>query len=334
MSSNSWERPFHNERRQKIPEKIAHRSFGQSSRSDDRSKTDARDDRKGSSGGTIERWPRHRQEEHGLKTSEGAEEKFRELLLIIARLRDQDGCPWDRVQTKPDIGRYLIEEAYEVLEAIEGTSDHLREELGDLLFQILFLARMAEEAGEFDIADVLGDVADKMVRRHPHVFGDATVASVEEVRTNWERIKTEVEHKGHEGSFVCSGIPRSLPTLVKAQRITTRAAEAGFDWKDTAGVLDKVAEELAELRAALETKDPARLQDEAGDLLFTLVNLCRFIRVDAEAALRSSLRKFIDRFSYIERELAARGKKPEDSSLVEMDRIWEEAKKMKGTPEI
>jgi len=269
-----------------------------------------------------------------LKTPEGAEEKFWELLSIIARLRGPDGCPWDRAQTKPDIGRYLIEEAYEVIEALEGFSpDHLREELGDLLFQILFLARMAEEAGEFDIADVLGEITGKMVRRHPHVFGDATVANVDEVRTNWERIKAEVEHKAHEGSLICDGIPRSLPTLAKAQRVTARAAGAGFDWQDTAGVLDKVAEELAELRAALETKDPARLQDEAGDLLFTLVNLCRFIRVDAEAALRSSLRKFIDRFSYIERELAARGKKPVDSSLVEMDRIWEEAKNKKGAPE-
>ena len=279
----------------------------------------------------IEGWPRHRQENR-LKTPAGAEEKFRELLAIIARLRGPDGCPWDRAQTKPDIGRYLIEEAYEVLEALEGSSpDHLREELGDLLFQILFLARMAEEAGEFDIADVLGEITAKMIRRHPHVFGDATVESVEEVRTNWERIKTEVEHKGHEGSPICDGIPRSLSTLAKAQRITARAAEAGFDWHDTAGVLDKVEEELAEFRAALETKDPERMQDEAGDLLFTLVNLCRFVRVDAEAALRSSLRKFIDRFSYIERELAARGKTPEDSSLAEMDRIWEEAKKNEGS---
>jgi tetrapyrrole methylase family protein/MazG family protein len=165
-----------------------------------------------------------------------------------------------------------------------------------------------------------------MIRRHPHVFGNAAVDNVEEVRANWERIKAEVEHKRHQGSLVCSGIPRFLPTLAKAQQITARAAEAGFDWKDAAGVLDKVAEELAEFRAALETKDPARLQIEAGDLL-TLVNLCRFVRVDAESALRSSLQKFIDRFSYIERKLASRGKTPEDSSLAEMDRIWEEAKK-------
>jgi len=265
------------------------------------------------------------------KSTADAGEKFRELLAIIARLRGPDGCPWDRAQQKADIGRYLIEEAYEVIEALEGSSpENVREELGDLLFQILFLARMAEEAGEFTTADVLQEITAKMIRRHPHVFGDTTVEDVEEVRTNWERIKADVEHKGAEGDSLTAGIPRSLSTLAKAQRITARAAEAGFDWPDAAGVLNKVEEELAEFRAALETKNPERMKDEAGDLLFTLVNLCRFARVDAEAALRSSLRKFTDRFSHIERELAAQGKTPKDSSLAEMDRIWEEAKKLEG----
>jgi tetrapyrrole methylase family protein/MazG family protein len=266
-----------------------------------------------------------------LKPPSEAEEKFRELLDLVEKLRSPDGCPWDRSQKKGDIGRYLMEEAYEVLEALEGSSlENLREELGDLLFQILFLARMAEEAGEFNIAGVLGEISAKMIRRHPHVFGDATVGGIEEVRSNWERIKTEVEHKGDKGSPICDGIPRSLSTLERAQRITARAAETGFDWPDTAGVLDKVEEELAEFRAALEMKDPERMQDEAGDLLFTLVNLCRFAQVDAETALRSSLRKFIDRFSHIERKLAACGKTPKDSSPAEMDRIWEEAKKNEG----
>ena len=266
-----------------------------------------------------------------MKSPADAEAKFRELLAIIVRLRSPDGCPWDRAQKKGDIGRYLMEEAYEVLEALEGSSpENLREELGDLLFQILFLARMAEEAGEFDISDVLGEISAKMIRRHPHVFGEATVEGVQEVRTNWERIKTEVEHKGDQGPPICDGIPRFLSTLARAQRITARAAEAGFDWPDTAGVLDKVEEELAEFRASQKAKDPKRIQDEAGDLLFTLVNLCRFAQVDAETALRSSLRKFIDRFSHIERELAARGKTPKCASPAEMDRIWEEAKKNEG----
>ncbi len=271
------------------------------------------------------------QEGQGLKPSADAEEKFRELLDLVKKLRSPDGCPWDRAQEKGEIGRYLIEEAYEVLEALEGSSpENVQEELGDLLFQILFLALMAEEAGEFNIADVLGGISAKMIRRHPHVFGDATVEGVEEVRTNWERIKTEVEHKGDKGSSICDGIPRSLSTLARAQRITARAAEAGFDWPDTAGVLEKVEEEIAEFRAALEMKDRERIQDEAGDLLFTLVNLCRFAQVDAETALRSSLRKFIDRFSHIERKLAARGMTSRDSSQAEMDRIWEEAKKNEG----
>ena len=248
-------------------------------------------------------------------------------MTIVARLRSPDGCPWDRAQTKPDIGRYLIEEAYEVLEALEGSPDHLREELGDLLFQIIFLARMAEENNEFNIADVLEEITAKMIRRHPHVFGNTTVTGVDEVRTNWERIKTEVELKGKNESSLCDGIPRSLSTLAKAQMITGRASKAGFDWKDTAGVLEKVEEELGEFRAALEMNDPERMQDEAGYLLFTLVNVCRFARVDAEAALRSSLQKFINRFSAIEQHLVARGMTTRDSSQVEMDRIWEEVKK-------
>ena len=264
---------------------------------------------------------------HPLTPPVNVEMKFRELLEIIVKLRSPDGCPWDRAQTKEDIGRYLIEEAYEVLEALEGSlPENVQEELGDLLFQILFLARMAEDAGEFKMVDVLEGITAKMIRRHPHVFGDIKVDGVGEVRTNWERIKREVEHKGQKESPICDGIPRSLSTLAKAQRITARAAEAGFDWPDTAGVLEKVEEELAEFRAALETKDPKQIQDEAGDLLLTLVNLCRFSQVDAETALRSSLRKFIDRFSHIERELTARGKTPKSSSPAEMNRIWDEAK--------
>ena len=257
-----------------------------------------------------------------------AEENFRKLLDLVARLRSPGGCPWDRSQNKGDIAHYLIEEAYEVLEALEGGSPSaLMEELGDLLFQILFLARLAEEAGEFDAAGVLNAITEKMIRRHPHVFGDARVENAEEVRGNWERIKREVEHKGTDDARLFDGIPRSLPTLAKAQLITGRAADVGFDWNDTAGVLKKLDEELAEFRAALEKGDRTAMHDEAGDLLFTVVNLCRFIPVDAEAALRTSLGKFTGRFAHIERALAAEGKTPADSSLAEMDRLWDEAKK-------
>ncbi len=264
-----------------------------------------------------------------------AEEEFRELLDLVAKLRSPDGCPWDRSQKKGDIAHYLLEETYEVIEALEGDSPpELREELGDLLFHILFLARMAEESEEFDMADVLKTITEKMIRRHPHVFGDTRVNNVGEVRDNWERIKREVEHKGADDARLFEGIPRSLPTLAKAQRITARASEVGFDWSDTGEVLKKVEEELAEFRTAREKGDQAAMHDEAGDLLFTLVNLCRFVQVDAEAALRTSLGKFTRRFAHIERALAAEGKTPADSSLAEMDRLWDEAKKKptEGTP--
>jgi tetrapyrrole methylase family protein/MazG family protein len=260
-----------------------------------------------------------------------AEEKFRDLLDLVARLRSPEGCPWDRSQKREDLGRYLIEEAYEVLEAMEGTSaEWLREELGDLLFQILFLARIAEEEGEFDMTAVLGGITEKMIRRHPHVFGNTKVANVEAFRSNWEQIKKELEHKGEEEPRLSDGIPRSLSTLARTQRITDRAAAVGFDWEDTAAVLKKVEEEIAEFRAALETKNQTALNEEAGDLLFTLVNLCRFAGVDAEAALRASLGKFTRRFAYIEQALAGRGKTPVESTLAEMDGLWDEAKKNEG----
>jgi len=219
-----------------------------------------------------------------------AEIHFRELLDLVARLRSPGGCPWDRSQKSEDLGRYLIEEAYEVLEALDGGSpDELCEELGDLLFQILFLARIAEEEGNFDMKAVIGGITEKMVRRHPHVFGDAKAANVETVRANWDQIKKELEHKGDGEPRLCDGIPRSLSTLARTQRITERASAVGFDWEDTASVLKKVEEELAEFRVALEAGNEAAMKAEAGDLLFTLVNLCRFAGADAEAALRASL---------------------------------------------
>jgi tetrapyrrole methylase family protein/MazG family protein len=256
-----------------------------------------------------------------------AEEKFRALLALITRLRSPDGCPWDRSRKQADIGRYLIEESYEVLDALDSSApEALQEELGDLLFQILFLARLAEEKGQFDIAAVLDSITEKMIRRHPHVFGDSKVVDCDEVRTNWERIKKEVEHKGEKEARLCAGISRSLSTLAKTQRITERASAVGFDWPNPAGVMEKIQEELSEFKAALEAGDPQRMREEAGDLLFTVVNLCRFAHADAEASLRASLGKFIARFAYIERELAARGKTPEGSDPAEMDALWNEAK--------
>lgn len=258
-----------------------------------------------------------------------ADIKLQELIEIIARLRAPGGCPWDRVQKKEDVGQYLIEEAYEVIEAIEEPSpEGLKEELGDLLFQILFLAKLAEEAGEFDLAAVIGAISEKMIRRHPHVFGDAAVNGIADVRRNWERIKKETEQKEPRESGVCEGVPASLSALARTQLATAKASEAGFDWKDAAGVLEKVEEELAEFRAAMAGGSREQMKEEAGDLLFTLVNLCRFAQVDAEAALRRSLNKFSQRFSDMERELAARGKTPAGSSLAEMDLIWNMKKEM------
>jgi MazG family protein len=271
------------------------------------------------------------------KTAPPGEEKFRELLALIAKLRGPGGCPWDRSRTKEDIGRYLLDEAYEVLEALhEDASAAIAEELGDLLFQILFLARMGEEAGEFDIAAILSAITEKMIRRHPHVFAGAQCDSVEEVRENWARIKKEVEHKKERGGELTEGLPHTLPTLARTQRISARASAVGFDWENAEEVLKKVEEELAEFRAALRAGDRRAMQDEAGDLLFTLTNLCRFTEIDAESALQAALAKFIERFTRIERALASRGERPTDCSPAELDRLWNEAKqheKQKGHPE-
>ena len=257
-----------------------------------------------------------------------ASERLCDLLTIIRRLRSPDGgCPWDIRQRKEDIGRYLLEEAYEVIESIEeGTPVHQCEEMGDLLFQILFLARISEERGEFDISLVMKEIAEKMVRRHPHVFQGEKVETVGEVKANWERIKLEVEHKEKAAGFL-SGIPRALPALVRARRVTEKAAEVGFDWRHIEEVLQKVEEELEELRAALSVKNKEAVEGEIGDLLFSMVNLSRFAGVDAESALRRTVEKFLRRFDFVEKGLEREGKSLKHSSLEEMDALWERAKR-------
>lgn len=251
------------------------------------------------------------------------EERFTALLYLVAKLRSPDGCPWDRSQTKEDMARYLLEETYEVVEAVEKDSwENLKEELGDLLFQVIFLARLAEEAGRFSMGDVLAAIREKMIRRHPHVFGGPRVDSEKEVRLNWERIKSEVEGKSCPSLAI--DIPKGMPTLARAQLITTRAAAAGFDWPDLDGVLMKMAEETEEFKKA--AGDQKQVLAEAGDLLLTVVNLCRHARVDAETALRLSLKKFLSRFAYVENGLAKNGKSLSDSSLGEMDDLWDKAK--------
>lgn len=259
-------------------------------------------------------------------------DKFLALLALVKKLRSPEGCPWDRSRRKEHLGRYLIEEAYEVLEALEGApAEGLKEELGDLLFQILFLAELAEEQGEFAMAEVLQGITAKMIRRHPHVFSGVAVADVAEVNANWERIKREVEHKPAKHGTLGRGIPPSLPTLARVQRITAQAAAVGFDWPDMAGVVAKLEEELAEFKRAQTAGDASRMREEAGDLLLTAVNLCRFIPADAEAVLRAALDKFTTRFAHIEERLVAQGKTPAGANLAELDRLWEEAKALGGS---
>ncbi len=258
-----------------------------------------------------------------------AEERFGRLLALIETLRNPEGgCPWDIRQTKADVGRYLLDETYEVLEAVDRDSpDAMREELGDLLFMILFLARIAEEEKLFEIGGILDDITAKMIRRHPHVFGDAQVEDAAEVKLNWDRIKRDVEKRGEGDASILAKIPHAMPALLRAQKMTAEAAKVGFDWNSVPAVLAKVEEELAEFREVLSGSDPDRVRDEIGDLLFSIVNLSRHVKVNAEEALRASNRKFEDRFLYIEERLRAQGKDPASATLEEMDALWDEAKK-------
>lgn len=253
------------------------------------------------------------------------------LLDIMARLRDpQDGCPWDVEQDFASIAPYTIEEAYEVADAIErGDMDDLKDELGDLLLQVVFHAQMAKEEGLFDFSDVVRAICEKMIRRHPHVFGDEEQRSAGSVKGRWEEIKAEEKAaKGAKQASILDDVPLSLPALVRAIKLQNRAARVGFDWPDTSQVIDKLNEEMLELSAELaKGGDADRLEDEMGDLLFVYANLARHLNVDPEAALRRANAKFRRRFGRIEEKLAAAGKRPEDSTLEEMDAFWNEAKR-------
>ncbi|MFB3817755.1 MAG: nucleoside triphosphate pyrophosphohydrolase [Candidatus Methylomirabilales bacterium] len=256
-----------------------------------------------------------------------AEELFGELVEIMARLRGEGGCPWDREQTHESIKPYLIEETYEVLEAIdERAPDKLREELGDLLLQVVFHARMAEETGAFDIRHVIASIAEKLRRRHPHVFGEVRADTAQEVLFNWEQIKQRERQAATGKASALDGVPRELPALLRAHRLQEKASRVGFDWKEAQEVYRKVEEELGELRAAMQQQRPERMEAELGDLLFALVNLSRFIAVNPEEALRKTIARFIARFRYIEEALARRGASLRDATLEQMDRLWDEAK--------
>ncbi len=254
---------------------------------------------------------------------------FLELLAIVERLRAPDGCPWDRAQTPHTIAPYLVEEAHEVLEAVEGGDPReLQEELGDVLLEVALLSQMAREAGAFTAAAPLRAVCAKLVRRHPHVFGAAPAEDAAAVRESWARIKAAEK----EGRGTLAGVPRRLPGLHRARRVSEKAAGIGFDWADPEGVLAKVDEELAELREALAAGDRAGAGEELGDLLFALANLGRHLGVDPEAAVHRTTEKFLTRFARVEDALAQGGRSPAEASLAELEALWQRAKQAPRTP--
>ncbi len=259
-----------------------------------------------------------------------------DLIELMGRLRaDAGGCPWDREQTFATVAPYTIEEAYEVADAIErGDMGDLREELGDLLFQVIFHARIAEEAGAFDFQDVARAVTQKMIRRHPHVFGDARARSASEQTLAWDAVKSSerAEKSGRAGVSVLDHLPVGLPALTRATKLARRAAGVGFVWPSTGEVVDKLHEEIAELEVEIASGDREKAQEELGDVLFVIANLARALDIDAEQALRGANGKFIRRFQYIERRLAQAGSSPAASTLAQMDELWNAAKMAEKRP--
>jgi MazG family protein len=252
---------------------------------------------------------------------------FERLLEIMARLRGPGGCPWDREQTPESLKPFLIEEAYEVLEAIEsGRAAALEEELGDLLFQVVFHAHIAAERREFTVVEVLRRLIDKMTTRHPHVFGEASVDTPDQALVQWERIKQREAQEAGAARSVIDGVPRALPSLIRAQRVTSKAARVNFDWPDARAAWSKVEEECREAAAALATDDRARIEEELGDVLFSVVNVARLTSVDAEHALHAAIEKFRRRFTSMEDDLRAQGKSVGGVSPHELEESWEAVK--------
>lgn len=265
----------------------------------------------------------------------GFGEKFEKLVEIMRRLRAPDGCPWDQEQTHESLKKYAIEESYELCDAIDsGEDEKIKEELGDVLLQVVFHAEIAEEEGRFNVGDSIDYVSEKMVNRHPHVFGDETAATAEDVLRRWEHRKLE-EKKA--GTSILDGVPKALPALLRAHMIQQRVARVGFDWEKTEDVLAKVREELDELAEAAQEGDKAAVEEELGDLLFAVVNVARWCEADPENALSKTVRKFRRRFNYIEKTVHGNGNTLEGTSLEEMDRLWEQAKGLpleeEATPE-
>jgi len=247
------------------------------------------------------------------------------LIKIMEELRGDNGCPWDKEQTRGSLKPFLVEEVYELLEALdEEDTEKIKEELGDLLFQIVFHCQIAKEMGQFDVNDVIEGIVRKMMSRHPHVFGDADLKTSKEVLTHWE------EHKRKEGKIqesLLDGVPETLPSLLRAHKLQDKASRVGFDWEGVEDVFKKLDEELQELRDAIGEKAEKAIEDELGDILFVIVRISNFVGVNPEEALRKTISKFIHRFRHIEIKAMEHGKRLSDMTLQEMDAFWEEAKK-------
>ena len=261
--------------------------------------------------------------------------KFEKLVEIMATLRGPNGCPWDKQQDFNSLKPMLVEEVYEVLEAVENNDpEGLSEELGDLLLHVVFNAQLGKEAGTFDIDTVIQKISQKLVRRHPHVFGEESASTAEEVIKNWETIKAQekaekLKSRTPEQRSLLEGIPSKLPAIHEAHQISSRAARVGFDWRDVEGIFDKLQEEVQELKEVLSGDDERhreRLEDEIGDMLFVIVNIARYLKIDSESALKRANRKFKSRFQYMETELSNQGKTLEEASLEEMEALWQKAK--------
>ncbi len=252
---------------------------------------------------------------------------FKNLAAIVDTLMSENGCPWDKVQTHATLKPYLVEEVYETLEALDkGNPEEIKDELGDLLYQILFHAKIAAQNNQFDITGVIEAISEKMVRRHPHVFQDGELNTPDEVVHQWEEIKKTEKSNSHRKS-VLDGIPKQLPGLMRAQKLQKKAAKHGFDWDQITAVFDKLDEEVAEFKEAVLAGKDEDTTGELGDILFVLVNIARFKKIDAEEALRGTNNKFIQRFQHIEKEVAKQGKELKDTPLEEMEQYWQDAKK-------
>ncbi|MDR0307372.1 MAG: nucleoside triphosphate pyrophosphohydrolase [Chitinispirillales bacterium] len=255
------------------------------------------------------------------------ENQLKRLIGIVAKLRAPGGCPWDREQTHHSILNCLLDEAYEFFEAVdEDDSAKMKEELGDVLMQVVLHAQIASEAKMFDIEDVAKEISDKLIRRHPHVFGDLQISSSNEVIRNWEKIKSR-EYGKEKRKYIVDDIPDALPALFKAEKTQKRVAQVGFDWKSIKPVLDKVEEEFGEFREAVEKGDVKNAEEELGDILFALVNVARHHKISAENALRAAVKKFEKRFRFVEDKFKENGKDIAEATLEEMDVYWEESKK-------